>query len=229
MKNYNPFRIAGILCAAGTTILALTTQAHAQYIANSRVFPPTGANYVPMTAADMMIHYGSTPTKIRNLRWMNGSGGRVPDSPGIPYQIDSFFDVFTEISFDGGTNWFPSQHNGATVVIRGTAQPPVSGVEVIQTELLMMDLQGVAFPGCDLRLSQSMPSPGHTTLTDIGGGQYRVDSFFDIFTEISLDHGATWTPATNSVRIGIMPEPATLASLGVGFACLIRNRRRSKR
>lgn len=229
MKNHNPFRIAGIACVAGTTVLALSAQAHGQYIANSRVFPPTGANYMPMTSADTMIHFGTSPTKIRNLRWTNGSGGRVPEPPGVPYQIDSFFDVFTEISFDGGANWFPSQHSGNTIVIRGTAQPPVGGVEVIATELLAMDLQGVAFPGCNLRLSQTLPSPGHTTLTDVGGGNYQVDSFFDIFTEISLDGGTTWTPATNSVRLGIMPEPATLASLGVGFVCLIRNRRNSKR
>lgn len=229
MKYPNPFRTVGIACVAGTAVLALTVQAHAQYIANSRVFPPTGASYVPMTPADTMIHFGSTPTKIRNLHWTNGSGGRIPEPPGTPYMIDSLFDIWTEISFDGGVTWFPSQHTGTTVVIRGTAQPPVGSVEVIQTEMLMMDLQGVAFSGCNLRLSQTMLSPGQTTLTDIGGGQYHIDSFFDVFTEISLDNGATWTHSSNSVRLGIMPEPATLASLGVGFLCLIRNRRKSKR
>jgi hypothetical protein len=35
---------------------------------------------------------------------------RITDigSPGGRYHIDGFFDVFTELSFDGGANWFPS-------------------------------------------------------------------------------------------------------------------------
>ncbi len=31
-----------------------------------------------------------------------------------------------------------------------------------------------------------MPSPGHTTLTDLGGGNWNVDSFFDITYRIDF-------------------------------------------
>jgi hypothetical protein len=32
-----------------------------------------------------------------------------------------------------------------------------------------------------------LPSPGHTTLTDIGGGLYNIDSFFDIYYQIEFE------------------------------------------
>ena len=50
-----------------------------------------------------------------------------------------------------------------------------------------------------------MPSPGRTTITDIGGGLYQIDSFFDVFTELSIDGGA-FQPQTNPAgRMDLVP------------------------
>jgi hypothetical protein len=44
---------------------------------------------------------------------------------------------------------------------------------------------------CTLRITGGtdfgLPSPGHTTLTDIGGGLYNIDSFFDITYQIEFE------------------------------------------
>ena len=73
--------------------------------------------------------------------------------------------------------------------------------------------------------SPTLWSFGQTTITDIGGGQYHIDSFFDIFTELSLDGGSTWLPSAGSTRIElgpnalqqVVPEPAALGLLGVAL------------
>ncbi len=70
-----------------------------------------------------------------------------------------------------------------------------------------------------LRESPTLPSMGETTITDIGGGLYHIDSFFDVFAEVS-PAGGPFIPATDSVHIELVPEPATLGVLVLGGAVL---------
>ena len=50
-----------------------------------------------------------------------------------------------------------------------------------------------------LRESPTLRSQGGTAITPVPTtGTYRIDSFFDIFTELSVDGGATWTPASSA-------------------------------
>ena len=44
-----------------------------------------------------------------------------------------------------------------------------------------------------LRESTTLASTGQTTIDSAPGGGFMISSFFDIFTEVSLDGGATWT------------------------------------
>lgn len=48
-----------------------------------------------------------------------------------------------------------------------------------------------------IRESPTLASTGQTTITDVGGGEFSITSFFDIFTELSVDGGQTWMPAEN--------------------------------
>jgi hypothetical protein len=71
-----------------------------------------------------------------------------------------------------------------------------------------------------LRESPTLQSTGITTLTSLGGGQYEIGSFFDVFTELSLDGGATWAQAEFAV-----PEPVALTLAGwaaIGLAVASR-------
>ena len=69
-----------------------------------------------------------------------------------------------------------------------------------------------------IRESPTVPSIGQTTIQDLGGGNYHIDSFFDIFTELSLDGGQTWIPAADPTPmiLDCVPEPTSFALLGLG-------------
>ena len=76
-----------------------------------------------------------------------------------------------------------------------------------QTEMVAMSLTG--FGGIRVRESPSLPSLGQTRITDIGGGMYHIDSFFDVFTELSADGGQGWLPAGTSLRMTTIDRAPT--------------------
>jgi hypothetical protein len=72
------------------------------------------------------------------------------------------------------------------------------------------------------------PSTGLTDITDLGGGLYHIDSFFDVFTELSIDGGSSWIPSDYSTRMTLVtPEPTTLALLGLGVVALLLRKRQA--
>ncbi len=201
----------------------------------------------------------------------------IRESPTLQsrYFIGSFFDIWTELSMDGGVTWTPADTSikietkiRPTVLINRPDPPPpfgrgifvghdfqASDLDLIQnlsltnksassrplvgetiihtsscdmeymydglsrlvrnvpysirlhhtfdngsdqyfdTEMLQLDLVGGTLPSnVRLRESPTRASSGKTSIQFLGGDQYRISSFFDIFTELSIDDGATWTP-----------------------------------
>jgi hypothetical protein len=54
---------------------------------------------------------------------------------------------------------------------------------------------------------------------------FRIDSFFDVFTDLSLDGGQTWTPSSGPGGSTVMtlediPEPGTVLLLAAGCLAL---------
>ena len=99
------------------------------------------------------------------------------------------------------------------------------------TELLSMSLSALTpFGSLLIRESPTQTSAGQTTITSLGGGQYQIGSYFDVFTELSLDGGATWIPDTTGPQritlVAPVPEPSTyaLAGLAAGLFALKRAR-----
>src|SRR4029077_4306857 len=110
-----------------------------------------------------------------------------------PFTATSFFDVFVDVDLNG------TLYNNLPAVGTETINTPhdnLTSSTTFNTEMTQLDITG---PGFLLRESPTLPSTGQTTITDTGG-QFHINSFFDIFTEISLDGGATWTPAQSAVH-----------------------------
>jgi hypothetical protein len=135
----------------------------------------------------------------------NATGARLANSPGSQVR-SSFFDVFTELSFADGVvanGSGNSSFTGLEVKVRGKAgatgaqvmNSPGSSLKssVIDTEMLSMDLSGG--PGVLLDASGgSSISDTHVRLKARDGvgiqvnncpGCSLVDSFFDVFAELS--------------------------------------------
>lgn len=96
-------------------------------------------------------------------------------------------------------------------------------------ELLALSISGPNFPdGYLIRESPTLASLGHLTIQPAPGrgtGGFIVDSFFDVFFELSTDNGQNWTPAVSSVRLTGVPTPMSLLPIAMAGAFAARRRR----
>jgi hypothetical protein len=122
------------------------------------------------------------------------------------------------MSFFGGptlTSFNPGDPAAASITGLLDAPP----VHTYATEMLALDLVGLPF-GARIRESPTLPSLGGHTIVDTPPSGYQIDSFFDVFTELSLDGGATWFPSTGSIHL-VTPEPGSLTLLACAASLLI--------
>jgi hypothetical protein len=137
------------------------------------------------------------------------------------HSFGSLMDLTGSINV-GGDTWVPfsivGMSNWVSVIITGTVGTPGD----YSTEMEYMFLAASTPMGIlMIRESPTLSSLGHTTFTAAPGG-YTVDSFFDVYTEISLDWGNTWIPDDNGPVHVVFecPEPGSMALLGIGLAGL---------
>ena len=78
--------------------------------------------------------------------------------------------------------------------------------QVLETEIVALDLQGPGLPnGVLVRESPELVSSGRTSIAPLEGGRFRVESYYDVWLEISLDGGRSWNRAEAAVRMSIAP------------------------
>jgi len=124
-----------------------------------------------------------------------------------------------------------------TVLFEGPMEILVFGkagqtVGTFTAEVLSLAADAAGVPGVLLRESPTLASVGSVTVTDLGGGTWTIDSFFDVFTDLSPDGGANWLPdvaAGAGHRLTLLPEPASAALMLAGLALAARRVRRGRR
>ena len=231
-------RILSFAAVAVLCILLGSVEAQA-VIVDSNVFPVQGGTYEsegPTTVTFPGARLAGSDTDIELVSLSiaqepNAAGPPVaPPSEGSKYQVDSFFDVFVEIHVDGASDFVIDSFFDVFTELT-IDNPQGSRAGHWDTEILSMDLSSsgpIPIPGTtstlEIRLSPTIPSTGSHELIDLGGGRWQIDSFFDVFTEISVDRG-TWQPASGGIPMALIPEPATMSLLAIGGLAVLRRKR----
>ena len=102
-----------------------------------------------------------------------------------------------------------------------------TAVGTFTSRITSIDFTGM-FAGhtIEAMLNPANPTLGVTSVTELGGGKFRIDSFFDVYARLSIDGGPFVDGPVRHAEL--VPEPGTLL-LGAGglILCLSRLRRRS--
>ena len=181
--------------------------ASAQCLTNSNCMWPMACEFMDTSFGPISF----PPTAmIRGLSFSNFTSC-TPESPGGGFGLVSFFEVFFDLSLDGGAHWTPTFANGDMQASLGLTSAPGANPRTYQTLVLALDIDvpgTVSTPPMFIRIA-SGNSSGETQITASGGGQFRIESFFDVFLELSLDSGRTWAAGTQPARMVLGHGQAT--------------------
>ena len=229
MTRRNAVRMAGMallcFCMAGFCSPALADfPAGPSVNYQAAVVFPANGQYI--FGGTFVLSSPNTPTIGANFDLIPpGAEVPVPLPDGLPgiltFVVGAAINLTT---IPPNNNAYPFGEDGGKILVNPPIVDPGTGIETVQTQLLQLDMSGGSLPaGVDVRLSPTIPSTGTTTFAPNPGGGFMINSFFDIFTELSLDGGQTWTPATGPSQAVLvpLPEPSSVLLLGVGMALVL--------
>jgi len=181
--------------------------------------PPVNGQYGSPT----LLSYG-TELSIRNFVMANFIDCNPPPSAVGQTEIHTNSSTATfEFSQDSGNTWVPVQAP-ATITEKITKIGETGTERDFVSEVLSLNISGGSLPpGVMIRESPSKQSTGETSIQDAPEG-FLISSFFDIFTEISLDGGQTFIAAiqpiniilTGAIIVHVIPGSIT-STVGCGY------------
>lgn len=201
----------------------------ADIVSTSPSLPPANGAYV----ANIDACYLLLPAVVTACLQNGSVGDFLSPMSTFPSsnQITTFGATLTADLTVGGNSMGPVKFPGTVVVeIFGRGSDTQTGS--FNTQMLNFDLSGNIFGNpVLLRQDPTMPSTGMTDVSPIpaAGPLYNIHSFFDVFTDLSIDGGQTWTPVTNGpTSVTLTPEPGMWFALSVSLSGLaaLRFRRR---
>lgn len=226
MINRNAFGTAAARIAVPALISLTAATAYADFTSSSNSMPSLDSVYVQ--ANDEVYSTALGQVVLSHLHLSPNSGGAPPPDLGVTLPAVQFGGQARATISAGGSPPQPVDFS-CVGTMSMTCVGGGGGLGTFQTEMLQLDLIGSA-PGVMIRESPTKQSLGSCTIAPDGGGGYRIGSFFDVFTELSLDGGQTWTPSGEApMRFAAeqaTPEPASMAAIGLGVIALIRKRRK---
>jgi len=228
----------GFLFSAWLLVSALSASAIAQptFTSHDERLPNPDRPYV-MTSGTVV--YETPSLYDLRLRATNPMQLDYPDPTLGGYAFDSTFDVaFDAVMSFGLEPPHPVSGHG-TAHARGFAPGGMEPVFVFETELVALNLVGTSpVPGgFMLRESPTQLSSGVTRVEGACYGpcpaverEVHVSSYFDVYTELSLDGGTSWQPTRDNEVIHVVqtPEPggAWLVLCGAAGSVFALSRKR---
>ena len=179
---------------------------------SSLLLPPTGTLDCPQEIS-FAGPAGAPPVQLRDLRLEPPAMLQAPPTAGTTVVQAYSCGARARVCVDGGGS-FQAVEMSAAVQVRVSAVTDSDGSLRYDTELLQLDLAGGSLPtGMMLRESPTLQSTGTTKIRKIDSSNaYRIDSFFDVFLELSSDGGQSW-------RAAITVAPCGLSAPSVEAVC----------
>ncbi len=212
-------------------------------VRNGRYAATSGTTFDPVDGEPVPYD-----VEIVSMSLISRSDSPTIGPPGIgeAASVDSFFDIWIEMdnSFVGEAPWNLVHFDTWNTYILNTSTQDTDNPQQFEIELLSIggDAGELSMVGPDdviiaLRESPTIRSLGEHSITSLGDGTFEIDSFFDVYFELSVNDGP-FHPATAPLRLGfsIVPEPSMLSLLSIGalsVLCLggwaqFRRRRKSQ-
>jgi hypothetical protein len=111
--------------------------------------------------------------------------------------------VTAGLSSDGGAT-FRCVSAPAQTSVKLSLTNSVGCTNFYSTEMTQLDISGGSLPpGIMFRQSPTKRSLGQLTVQPAAGGGYLMNSFFDVWPELSTDGGTTWMLPTNVTRMSL--------------------------
>ena len=199
-------------------VALLPSFADADIITSSPNLPPAGASYT--TAAGATTTYvGSGFTAVISDLRLFGFTTSTPPPLDVGTSVLDVFDLSISglFSLNGGPAGAFLGSGHAEVSVLKTVGANGSPLGEFETEILALQLVGLP-GGAMLQESPTLQSKGKTKIVDEPGGLFRINSFFDVFTELSIDDGKNWVASVDPrfIRVSI-PEPSAAVLVGLGL------------
>jgi len=191
------------------TLIPLTTSGTAYFLNSSGACADIGGNQFCVLSA---VHVFFPPPLTFDF-----SGGNEVET------TDS--EVIAQVSVNGGPVTSAELFGPATVTAYGRTSDSEVGTFATRMDF---DLTGsIGGIPVQFRSRSNQPTTGSSTFSVVNGTNY-TDSYFHVFPEISVN-GSPFvpeiSPTTQVANLQALPEPPTVALLGLGFAPLARIKR----
>lgn len=190
--------------------LAFAWSASASVVTKNPLLPPDTGEYITAAQVHATFEGQGLTIVLQNVHHKPISASTLRETYNGIDEVEFFDALFTlDVSINGGEFVTLS---GNSHVITTVFDKVGNTTGTFDTEMLELDLSvDTPYGPVRIREDPAHESDGETSVYQLDEEWYWIESFFDVWTELSLDDGSTWIGATEGfVPVVLVPAPGAL-------------------